>query len=69
MSGSLWSLATVLGPIVLLLAIGYALATRRNLSRREMQKQHDAVEDIYRGGEGGPGAPASSSSPKPEKDG
>ena len=53
MSGTYWTLMTILGPIVLLLVIGFALLRQRRLTAREQVKQHDAVEDVYQGGEGG----------------
>lgn len=69
MSGELWSTATVIGPIVLILAIAYALFKRRKLTPVEKEDQKDAVRDIYRGGSGGPSAPHTATPPKPEKDG
>lgn len=69
MGGDLWSMATIVGPIVLVVAIGYALFNRRRLSRTEKQDQTDAVRDLYHGGEGGPDAPHTSTPTKPEKDG
>ncbi len=69
MSGQFWSLATVIGPIILMLVIGYALVRRRRLTSAEKRSQSAAVKDIYRGGEGGPNAPRDGTPPKPEKDG
>ncbi len=69
MSGQLWSLATVIGPIALILVIGYALIRRLRLTDAEQRSQSAAVKDIYRGGEGGPYAPRDGAPPKPEKDG
>jgi hypothetical protein len=69
MSGQLWSLATIFGPMVLILVIGFALATRRPLNPIEKQDQADAVRNIYRGGDGGNSAPSTHTPPQPEKDG
>ena len=69
MGGDLWAVATIMGPIILIVVIGYALWTRRQLTATERMRQKDAVQDIYRGGEGGPSAPHTPSAPKPEKDG
>ncbi len=69
MEGSLWALATIGGPILLIAVVGYALITRRRLTPREKQDQADSVRDIYRGGDGGENAPPTASSPRPEKDG
>ena len=68
MSGSYWSLVTILGPIVLILVIGYALMRKRRLTRHERVEQHEAIEDVYRGGEGGIGAPPDRRSPVPPKE-
>lgn len=69
MGGDLWSMATIVGPIVLIVVIAYALVTRRRLEPAEKQDQADAVRDIYRGGEGGRTAPTTATPPKREKDG
>jgi len=69
MAVEFWLVPVVVGPIVLILVIGYALARRRRLSGGEKQDQASAVRDLYRGGEGGPDAPPSNVPPKPEKDG
>lgn len=42
-----WWPATVLGPIILGGAIAYALMTRRRLTPREKQAQHEAVDHLY----------------------
>lgn len=42
-----WWWVTVLGPIVLGLAIAYALLTRRRLTPREKDAQKKAVERLY----------------------
>lgn len=44
---SVWSLATVLGPIVLIVAIAYALIRRRRLTPAERVAQKDATERGY----------------------
>ena len=69
MSGELWGLATIGGPIILIVLIVYGLMTRRRLTPVEKQDQSDAVRDLYRGGEGGVRAPPTGAPPKTEKDG
>lgn len=67
--GYLWPVATIGGPIVLVLVIAYALLSRRRLTPSEKLDQTDAVRDLYRGGEGGDNAPQTTVRPKPERDG
>jgi len=69
MEGQFWSIAIVLGPIILLLVLAYAVLRRRRLPPADKQAQSEALKDIYRGGEGGPNAPPSAKPPKPDKDG
>lgn len=42
-----WWWVTVLGPIVLAIAIGYALLNRRRLTREEKVRQNRAVNRLY----------------------
>jgi hypothetical protein len=44
---SIWSLATILGPIVLIVVIFYALMRRRRLTPSERVAQKDATERGY----------------------
>lgn len=44
----LWSFATVLGPIVLIAVIVYALLARRRLSAGEREAQKQGTERMYR---------------------
>jgi hypothetical protein len=44
-----WWPATILGPIVLAAALGYALLSRRRLTARERDEQKTATEKLYRG--------------------
>ncbi|MBX3577004.1 MAG: hypothetical protein KF723_07330 [Rhizobiaceae bacterium] len=48
MSGTLWSLATILGPIILAAAIIYALVARRKLTPRERVRQAETTQQRYR---------------------
>ncbi len=43
-----WWPATVLGPIVLIILIAYALVTRRRLTPREKQERHEGIKEVYR---------------------
>ena len=47
MEGTLWSFATVLGPIVLILVIGYALFKRRRLTPKEQEVQARKIDQLY----------------------
>ncbi|MFC3218764.1 hypothetical protein ACFOEZ_07025 [Tianweitania populi] len=44
---SVWSLATVLGPLILIIVIAYALIRRRRLTPTERVAQKDATERGY----------------------
>ena len=44
---SIWTLATVLGPVVLIIVILYALVRRRRLTPAERVAQKDATERGY----------------------
>jgi hypothetical protein len=44
---SIWTLATVLGPVVLIVVILYALVRRRRLTPAERVAQKDATERGY----------------------
>lgn len=44
----LWSFATILGPIVLIAVIGYALFNRRRLSAGEREAQRQGTDQNYR---------------------
>ncbi len=45
---SVWALATVLGPIVLIIVFAYAILRRRRLSTAERVAQKQGTERAYR---------------------
>lgn len=42
-----WLFVVAVGPLILGLAIGYALARRRNLTVEEKRERHEAIERLY----------------------
>jgi hypothetical protein len=48
MEGLFWSLAILVGPLILALGIGYVLLTRRRLTRNERQARREGTREDYR---------------------
>lgn len=46
-----WWWVTVLGPVILLAALAYAVMMRRRLSPRERTEQREAVKSLYDDGD------------------
>ncbi|MGE0499952.1 MAG: hypothetical protein AB7I79_11910 [Rhizobiaceae bacterium] len=44
---SLWGFVIIGGPLVIAIALAYALLTRRRLTVSEKRRQHRAVEKLY----------------------
>lgn len=48
MEGLFWSLAILVGPLILALGIGYVLLTRRRLTQKERQARREGTKEVYR---------------------
>lgn len=42
-----WFFVVAIGPLILGLALGYALARRRYLTPQEKRERHEAIERLY----------------------
>ncbi len=47
MEGSFWALTVLLGPLILAVAIGYALLRRRRLTQSEAAASRRATRNLY----------------------
>lgn len=48
MEGLFWSLAILVGPLILALGICYVLLTRRRLTRNERHARREGTREVYR---------------------